>query len=1050
MGKIVLDKVLGKNLQDFADNIDKNFNRIESNGIWRGEKGESYVEKTIDLWREDTDGNIVIINEDILRVLFTEADGSASAWPLVKSWAENNKDQFISLQIPKTWSLYPGFPLYYTQPAECFKMFKSDTDDTGTDWSGMVAAVGSDEGSYVYKRYDILPRLYLDVVSGNYCWMINGVKTGVTASINPDQETRNIRLYLIRTAADGSIQYMVDKESGTGWYKNPDIYPRVGDFAWRLETKNITSGGETRDAQVLEVCMYDGNTWIAAAADDDNENFLLTYDDMVMQYIWKSIYGGLGDEYDGDMRAVDTKSFQLPAHDDDGNATTDSHKITSKSYSNGKRSDIFIENPYKGQNPEVKSNIVLSGYDNIYLNPPTIQSDGSVKYNDEWVIKKSELDSELDKIESILDDRLTNIENIKTVTIEELWDLDFDTVRNGEIIRVDRCYWKHEVDGSGNRYNLNALYGEAYDGNTNRYTILPFVRYVYLHVYVDDDNIYWDHKGVGLVYMEHDEYRDIMPFEVELLFPEYSSDNKWDSGVGNDYKYSQDIHIGRYTYSTGENNNDTYVYDCENDDGLLTIQNSSRVFKLSDVNYNKFGIISWMKDPEYGNECDWDFMMMKTFEMIVIESGASSSIIPYFDPFDPTLRDNKKLYYVGGARMRLRNNKLTSYHDRSYYVPRISIPSGDVTIGGQELRASIRIYQNSLQMDTMFPDTPIICDNIFSSCNIINIKLIMGSLSIGDTDTEDLLHRYISNNIFDSSIVQIISEEFGFNKIYNSKLNIGSKGSSYRHRLLDSSFGIPSNMIKCEVNNSTLSGGFVVQDVEYNETGGHYFITNDGKNSRLKGIYNIWKLISKHRLYFYNCKFHDVNTLDDIFVLRGYQGYGMDGSHKAYYTNDTYIKDVIYNGKLYEKHQQGQGDDGLANIPCYDDLTMSTQVFSASFIGIDISSTYANKVVKGVEGVYQEYKGGEVIFDKLVSASDYVTLRAYPNNLPSYLISSQESMMPHTKIVFIPDWSDVDDKVSSYNMVYMPIVYSFDYILYCNIPIYGYGYTKSLEDILKN
>ena len=98
----------------------------------------------------------------------------------------------------------------------------------------------------------------------------------------------------------------------------------------------------------------------------------------------------------------------------------------------------------------------------------------------------------------------------------------------------------------------------------------------------------------------------------------------------------------------------------------------------------------------------------------------------------------------------------------------------------------------------------------------------------------------------------------------------------------------------------------------------------------------------------------------------------------------------------------------------------------------------------------KSYKGGEVIFDKLVSASDYVTSYAYPNNLPWYQTSSQESMMPHTKIVFIPDWSDVDDKVSSYNMVYMPIVYSFDYILYCNIPIYGYGYTKSLEDILKN
>lgn len=102
MSKIELKKVLGNNIQDFANNIDENFSRISENGIWRGEKGESYTEKTITLWSQDgTSGGITIVSEQILKTLFTESDGSASDWDTVKGWAVSDPDKFLSLGIPK-------------------------------------------------------------------------------------------------------------------------------------------------------------------------------------------------------------------------------------------------------------------------------------------------------------------------------------------------------------------------------------------------------------------------------------------------------------------------------------------------------------------------------------------------------------------------------------------------------------------------------------------------------------------------------------------------------------------------------------------------------------------------------------------------------------------------------------------------------------------------------------------------------------------------------------------------------------------------------------
>lgn len=965
MGKIVLDKVLGKNLQDFADNIDKNFNRIESNGIWRGEKGESYVEKTIDLWREDTDGNIVIINEDILRVLFTEADGSASAWPLVKSWAENNKDQFISLQIPKTWSLYPGFPLYYTQPAECFKMFKSDTDDTGTDWSGMVAAVGSDEGSYVYKRYDILPRLYLDVVSGNYCWMINGVKTGVTASINPDQETRNIRLYLIRTAADGSIQYMVDKESGTGWYKNPDIYPRVGDFAWRLETKNITSGGETRDAQVLEVCMYDGNTWIAAAADDDNENFLLTYDDMVMQYIWKSIYGGLGDEYDGDMRAVDTKSFQLPAHDDNGNATTDSHKITSKSYSNGKRSDIFIENPYKGQNPEVKSNIVLSGYDNIYLNPPTIQSDGSVKYNDEWVIKKSELD----EVNAAMDKRVSDLEShvIKTITIEELWNLTINDVNDGDIYKIDRCYWKDKTVGSSH-YNYNAIYVQRYVGTQGdtgtpeyEYEIHPYVRYVYIRACIDDNNLTWYDTGIGIVNIVWRDdagisHRKSYPVEVRLQFCKYSGDTSWKSGYDPSYTQTTSMFIGMLGddgISSGDFQT-TYI----TNESVLQLDE----VELGDnIDIDKFGIITWMKDPMYKNECDWDFVMYDTFRVKYTYIISSIPILRkaiYYLPYFSTFYVNGISDINGcGCSQWFYKNKLTARINNAG----IGIPNMTVSDIGYIYRMI------EINMSSIDSSHPICHDNAFELCNEINISIISNN-----TDRKGYSES-VHNNYAYNSIVSCTTSTFCDNIIRNSTLYIGYNNYT-------------SNMQSCNIIDSTINYGIGIN-------GG--FNMNDSNK-----LLNI-KSPEFFNVLFQYCDFNHIRNLESIFIICP-TDYLFGGNDNGY----GYITLNTFNGHMTPIPSRYR-------VVCLNDD--GSFLFNAYFIGIDTSAL-------GIADSNND----------TINISDIVYSYGY------YDPTKMSNGYHHDKRITLLS-PDVAEKYSYINIGNAGLY-----------PILGVGYTKSLENILKN
>lgn len=544
-----LKKVLGNNIQDFANNIDENFSRISENGIWRGEKGESYTEKTIVLWGQDeTTGSIVIADEQILKTLFTETDGSASDWNIVKEWSVSDSDKFISLGIPKEWNMYPGYPLYYSQPVKCFKYF--NTSGVGKDWSGMVAVVGEN----TYRRYDLLPRLYVDPVSGNYCWMINGVKTGVAASVNPDTETRNIRLYLIRNDADG-LKYLVANNNNVIWTDIPDTQPRVGDFAWRLSIKTVTSGGENKDAQVLEVCIFNGIEWSAATVDESNSNFFITYDDAVMTYIWQHIYSDLGDTYTDSLDASNIHSFQFPVKNDKGEAEANkTHKITSKSFNNGHRSDLLIEAP-GDTGSYTYSKLVISGYEDVVLAKPIINDKGELVYEGDSLARKC-----------------------KIIKVEDMNKIDFGEIDNGQLFCIDRCYWK-DTEGA-DQWCLSVT--ETVDGVTMYHT-RNYVRYVFLKAYICDDNVVWDTHGIGVT-LTGKEKSNIYTSDEEECYM---------GGV---------FEVGFKQVT----NNDEYRYS----------DNPGKIYNKGTetaIDWTKFGVITGMRDPVNGNYTNFDFLQGNAF-----------------------------------------------------------------------------------------------------------------------------------------------------------------------------------------------------------------------------------------------------------------------------------------------------------------------------------------------------------------------------------------------------------------------------------------------------
>lgn len=548
MSKIELKKVLGNNIQDFANNIDENFSRISENGIWRGEKGESYTEKTITLWSQDeTSGNITIVNEQILKTLFTESDGSASDWNTVKGWVVSDPDKFLSLGIPKEWNMYPGYPLYYSQPTKCFKYFNAS--GVGKDWSGMVAVTGED----TYRRYDLLPRLYVDPVSGNYCWMINGVKTGVAASVNPDAETRNIRLYLIRNDADG-LKYFVADGNNAIWTDIPDTQPRVGDFAWRLSTKTITSGGENKDAQVLEVCIFNGIEWSAATADENNSNFFITYDDAVMTYIWQHIYSDLGDTYTDSLDASNIHSFQFPVKNDKGeNESNKTHKITSKSFNNGHRSDLLIEAPGDAES-YTYSKLVISGYEDVVLAKSTINDKGELVYEGDSLIKRC-----------------------KTILVEDMNKIDFGEIDNGQLFCIDRCYWRNNA--GADQWCLSVT--ETVDGTTMYHT-RNYVRYVFLKAYICDNDVVWDTHGIGVT-LTGKEKSNIYTSEGE---------EGYTGGV---------FEVGfKQVTDTKYSDNPGKIYN----NGAET-----------SIDWTKFGVITEMRDPVNGNYANFDFLQGNAFRI---------------------------------------------------------------------------------------------------------------------------------------------------------------------------------------------------------------------------------------------------------------------------------------------------------------------------------------------------------------------------------------------------------------------------------------------------
>ena len=70
------------------------------------------------------------------------------------------------------------------------------------------------------------------------------------------------------------------------------------------------------------------------------------------------------------------------------------------------------------------------------------------------------------------------------------------------------------------------------------------------------------------------------------------------------------------------------------------------------------------------------------------------------------------------------------------------------------------------------------------------------------------------------------------------------------------------------------------------------------------------------------------------------------------------------------------------------------------------------------------------------------------NNLPQLISNTiyDYTNVPYNKIVYVKRGGDLLTE----NYVHMPIRPGYDNIIYMNIPIVGYGYTKSIEEILKN
>lgn len=392
--------VNGSNLKETIDQIDKNFRTLCNDGVFKGDPGEGYMSKTLQLWSA-SDNVITIHNEDVLKTIF-----GADVWEKVKGWAASD---FEMLDIPKDWTLYPGNPLWYVQNPSAYNLFLSLIGE-GADYSCMVAVDGGfSDGNYTYKRYDIVPQLYREESTGNYCWKINGVKTGISASNNPDiNGVRNVRFYLIKNTGTDEIPsylYLTSVDGTVEWRVTADIDPVVGDFAWELSRETVSVSGSEQTASVLKVCMYNGYKWSPATADAGNKNYFLSYDDAMMLYVWGEVYGGLGDAYSESIAPVENHSFCFRTKDKDGNDVGMTHMISSKYNDIYKDtdpgSDLVIKAPARDK--EEPCNLVITGYDGVYTSSIGVEG---LPPEDSKLITSGELDVVKNDLTKAIDNRL--------------------------------------------------------------------------------------------------------------------------------------------------------------------------------------------------------------------------------------------------------------------------------------------------------------------------------------------------------------------------------------------------------------------------------------------------------------------------------------------------------------------------------------------------------------------------------------------------------------------------------------------------------------------
>ncbi len=355
--------ITANNFDVLKSDLNRAFNNIISKDFYKGAKGDSVKITSVSL--KDSDTKLNTEGEKVYAAVF--GDDTAVTDARVAA-------------IPKTWNSHPATPLFfvYNETAD---------DNVFTDYSCIVYATEIDASGdgYSYKKVDGFPTIYYNSSLKDYCWKVSGVETEISARYKNTSD-KHVQFFLLKKD-DAGVYHYWDTNKNT-WVDTPsDVSPVIGDYAYVLSKKTVTVAETDTDALALGFAVYDSSGWKEITYGDDLT--AVTYSDAYMQYIWKSIYSSLGQEYPTESNNVgmdetvdSNKSFHLPDVTTDGEYF---HNITA--ISNSERSDIVITPKDYGDTRKEHA-VIFDGYTGVYTKGRDTGPDDEYK-----LVTKTELEA---------------------------------------------------------------------------------------------------------------------------------------------------------------------------------------------------------------------------------------------------------------------------------------------------------------------------------------------------------------------------------------------------------------------------------------------------------------------------------------------------------------------------------------------------------------------------------------------------------------------------------------------------------------------------------